>query len=289
MIYAPIPDINCYFNDTDLNYLRTAHAHYGYEIYLVTSGEATFYVNQKQYHLTKKSIVFISRLERHSFMAHTLPYQRYIMFLSSDFVMANIKDTRLLSIFLHRPDDFCHVQPLSDAIFDRIYPYFLHLAEECAAQSTYYKLKSAALVTELLIDLYRTYPQFFPLHSHNSISEIVLNVQKFVNDHYERPITLQEIASKNFISRQTLSGAFKEIVGCTFKDYLTQFRISEAKRLLVTTSISIADIAEKVGYQNVNNFIQIFKHKEAITPLQYRKQCYPDPQTDINVKSHTLQ
>jgi YesN/AraC family two-component response regulator len=41
--------------------------------------------------------------------------------------------------------------------------------------------------------------------------------------------------------------------------------------MLVTTHMSVEEIAGAVGYMNVNNFVQIFKKKEDITPLQYRK------------------
>ena len=41
---------------------------------------------------------------------------------------------------------------------------------------------------------------------------------------------------------------------------------------MLSSDLSISDIAEKVGYVNVNNFIRIFKEKENITPLQFRKQ-----------------
>ena len=113
--------------------------------------------------------------------------------------------------------------------------------------------------------------QYFPAQTGN-ISSAVVHVQKYVNDHYDEKITLHEIANKLFINKHALSLAFKEIVGISFKEYLVLFRLTEAKKLLLSSDLSISDIAEKVGYVNVNNFIRIFKEKENITPLQFRKQ-----------------
>ena len=69
------------------------------------------------------------------------------------------------------------------------------------------------------------------------------------------------------LTNMPLSLAFKEIVGISFKEYLVLFRLTEAKKLLLSSDLSISDIAEKVGYVNVNNFIRIFKEKENITPF----------------------
>ena len=104
------------------------------------------------------------------------------------------------------------------------------------------------------------------------MSDAVLNAQRYVNEHFNRKLTLTEIADQNFISRHALSLAFKDIVGTTFKEYLLLFRITEAKKLLITTDFSVSQIAEAVGYVNVNNFVKIFKDREGTTPLQYRKQ-----------------
>ena len=56
----------------------------------------------------------------------------------------------------------------------------------------------------------------------------------------------------------------------TYKDYLILLRITEAKRLLVTTDAPVSKIGELVGYSNVNNFIKIFRERMHTTPLQYR-------------------
>ena len=103
------------------------------------------------------------------------------------------------------------------------------------------------------------------------MSDAVLNAQRYVNDHFHRKLTLQEIADANYVSRHALSLAFKEIVGITFKEYLLLFRMAEAKNLLVNTDLSVEQIAEQVGYVNVNNFVKIFKKFQHTTPLQYRK------------------
>ena len=53
-------------------------------------------------------------------------------------------------------------------------------------------------------------------------------------------------------------------------DYLINYRINESMKLLKNSSLSILDISENVGFNNVSHYIQIFKKKTCQTPLEYR-------------------
>lgn len=272
MDYTHLPAISCYYSDQPVPPHANAEAHFEYEMILVTNGNATLFVNHKNYQVKEKSLIFINRLERHSLVVTQKPYKRYVTTLSSDIVMSNVKDMELVSIFIQRPKNFEHVIQLSNASYEIVLPLFMQLEEEYTNQMPFCSSKSMACVVSLLIDLYRTHPECFPTRDSSNISTAVINAQKYVNDNFSHKITLQKIADLNYVSKHALSLAFKDIVGVPFKDYLILFRITESKKLLISTDLSIADIAEKVGYINVNNFIRIFKEKESKTPLQYRKQ-----------------
>lgn len=271
MLYTHIPDISCFYSDTIGDNLTLPTAHFEYEMILITSGQATAIINHKTYTLTKGSLIFISRLERHNFIIEEEPYCRYVVSMSSNLLLSFAKDAQLVSIFMLRPQDFSHVIQLDEKTYDQIIPLFQQMTEEYALQQDFFTTRSTALFVSILIELYRSHPESFPMRGHSNMTTAVLNAQRYVNDHFNRKLTLQEIADANYISRHALSIGFKEIVGITFKEYLLLFRIAEAKKLLTTTDMSIAQIAEAVGYVNVNNFLKIFKEKENITPLQYRK------------------
>ena len=271
MNYTHLPSISCYYSERPIPSHTDAEAHFEYEMLLITEGEATFFINHKSYQIREKCLVFVNRLDRHSLIVTKEPYKRYVTTISSDLIMANIKEMELISIFIQRPKNFQHVIPLDTTTYHALLPLFQNLQKEYSSRLPFYVSKSMTCVISILIDLYRTCPQYFPAQTGN-ISSAVVHVQKYVNDHYDEKITLHEIANKLFINKHALSLAFKEIVGISFKEYLVLFRLTEAKKLLPSSDLSISDIAEKVGYVNVNNFIRIFKEKENITPLQFRKQ-----------------
>ncbi|MGG1552936.1 helix-turn-helix transcriptional regulator [Paenibacillus ferrarius] len=89
----------------------------------------------------------------------------------------------------------------------------------------------------------------------NPIDQIV----QYVDQHYGSSITLGMMADKVYLNPSYLSTLFKQKMGVTFVDYITQRRIEEAKRLLLTTERKIADIAKMTGFVNLRHFNRVFR------------------------------
>jgi two-component system response regulator YesN len=95
--------------------------------------------------------------------------------------------------------------------------------------------------------------------------------QEFIAAHYAQSITLEQIADHVALSPPYFSRIFKQEMGCTFVEYLTRVRMDEARRLLRTTTLSLAEISYAVGYQNPNYFSEVFKSLEGMTASAYRR------------------
>lgn len=96
-------------------------------------------------------------------------------------------------------------------------------------------------------------------------------VFRYLEDHLGEDISLDTIADKLNMSRGYLSTYFKEKTGVNFSDYLNQLRIQKTKEMLGDSNLKIHDISERLGYQNVNSFIRMFKRYSGMTPGEYRK------------------
>jgi Response regulator containing CheY-like receiver domain and AraC-type DNA-binding domain len=83
--------------------------------------------------------------------------------------------------------------------------------------------------------------------------------------------TLQEVADYVGISKNHFSKIFRDMEGKTYWDYLTEYRMKQAKLLLNNSLKSINEISNEVGYESVNHFSRKFKEMEGVSPLQYRK------------------
>lgn len=97
----------------------------------------------------------------------------------------------------------------------------------------------------------------------------IVQIRKYLDKHYEEPITLNSMAEKYYLNSAYLSRAFKREAGINFNDYLKKLRLQKAVVLLKTTEMKTYEIAEAVGYDNVNYFLKKFKEEYGVTPSQY--------------------
>jgi len=94
----------------------------------------------------------------------------------------------------------------------------------------------------------------------------------YVNNHYDQPITIEDMARLCNMSYSYFSRFFKKTMQRNFSDYVNLIRITKSEYLLSTTDESITDIALSVGFTTASYFIEQFKHFKNMTPKKYRTQ-----------------
>jgi two-component system response regulator YesN len=109
------------------------------------------------------------------------------------------------------------------------------------------------------------------LENQHKDKNVIFEISEYLQNHYHEDVTLQEIASRFFISREYISRKFKQEFEVNLSDYLGQIRMSKAKVLLRNPHLRISQVAEMVGYQDEKYFSKVFKKLEGITPNEYRK------------------
>jgi len=92
----------------------------------------------------------------------------------------------------------------------------------------------------------------------------------YLEQYYMNDLTLQEIATLCGYSSSYFSRSFKEHFHLNFVQYLARLRVEKAKALLLETSMTISEIAEKAGFQSMSYFSYTFKKETGWTPNQYR-------------------
>src|SRR5260370_24577918 len=88
---------------------------------------------------------------------------------------------------------------------------------------------------------------------------------------YREPLSLTDIAKSAILSRFHFSRVFREVTGLSPGRYLSAVRIYEAKRLLVSTSLSVTDISFEVGYNILGSFTNRFTASVGISPARFRR------------------
>lgn len=100
-----------------------------------------------------------------------------------------------------------------------------------------------------------------------NISEVL----EYIHTNYTKNESLEDVADHFGVSMSHLSRLIKKETASTFTDYINKLRIDEAKHLLETTNDSMTLIYDKVGFNNRNTFIRLFKQIVGTTPSEYRK------------------
>ena len=93
----------------------------------------------------------------------------------------------------------------------------------------------------------------------------------YIKDNYKKDLNMAVVSNYISMNYSLFSYVFKQYTGCNFVNYLKQIRVDEAKRLLATTDMKIADISNAVGYDNDKHFMKIFKGQCGVSPTEYRK------------------
>lgn len=101
-------------------------------------------------------------------------------------------------------------------------------------------------------------------------STFAVKLDVWVREHYTEEITLDAAAQSMGISSYYFSRKVKTATGVTFLEYVTAYRIAQAKKRLLSTELSVAEIGRAVGYPDSNYFTKVFKRAEHCTPSQYR-------------------
>jgi AraC-like DNA-binding protein len=105
--------------------------------------------------------------------------------------------------------------------------------------------------------------------------EQIRPVLAYVDGHCRESITLDDVAEVVHVSPSRVRHVFKDVTGVSFKEYVTSVRVAEAKRLLLSTDLSVADVARAVSYTNLHQFYKVFYRSCAMSPGEYRRYYTP--------------
>lgn len=163
--------------------------------------------------------------------------------------------------------------------------YKLFLALNSSAESFHVPIKSSEIF-ENILDYITQCNNIFDLHKllcdqtcgfFNSIdldereNSTVFLIKDYINKNYKNEsLSIKDISEHVFLSSSYICTIFKSETGKTLNQYITEFRIEKAKKLLMDSRYKITDISAKVGYNDGNYFGKSFKKLVGMSPSEYR-------------------
>jgi AraC family transcriptional regulator len=156
-------------------------------------------------------------------------------------------------------------------------PLLQHVALELKKELTLYGVDShlyaEAMSTSLAVHLLRRYTTKAPrlkTYADGLPAYKLKAAIAYIQEHFDQPLTLDEIASEIQMSPHYFASLFKQSVGVTPYQYITNCRIERAKYLLAHSNLTVLDICAQVGFQSQSAFTRTFRKQTATTPKAYR-------------------
>jgi AraC-like DNA-binding protein len=98
--------------------------------------------------------------------------------------------------------------------------------------------------------------------------EKIIEACKVVESHYDRPLTIKELARKVAMNECYLKKGFKALTGKTIHEYTQEIRITKAKQMLGQEGLSVSDVANTLGFSSISHFSTAFKKATGMKPCE---------------------
>lgn len=181
---------------------------------------------------------------------------------------------------------YVYLDPRSDAIRDLLegLPTLFEISNPSQYMALFHDLIDSKLTEfegqDLLVSS-KIYELLYKMHidsrktsdkgiSHNKIS--LENSRQFINQNYTQPLHLEDIAAVANLSPAYFHKLFKKLYGQTPGEYLQEVRLTAAKKMLLTSNVSVEEIAFTCGFSSQAYFNSVFKKSTGLPPLKFKSQ-----------------
>lgn len=267
-MYAPFYESIHFGKNNDISMFRTEqmnfppHMHMYIELYFLISGETEITIHQVTQVLKAGDLGIALSNDIHSYKTDTSS-EGLLLIFSPEYITDTLPELGKLGSSFESP--FI----TSDAMTSEL-TFCLHaLFEEVHGNH------HPAIIKGYLNVLFGRFSKLLTLRqqpeTEKGYSIHLQKIMKYLQDHYEQKITLDDISRHTGLNKFYISHIFKAAVGYGLNDYLNILRINKAKNLLITTNSSALEIALECGFESQRHFNRIFKEMVSGTPSGYRR------------------
>lgn len=100
---------------------------------------------------------------------------------------------------------------------------------------------------------------------------VVWKIKRFILENIDKKITLKQISSHVFLSKEYCEALFKKETGTTIVRFINEEKVTAAKNMILLDEYALTQIAEKLGFDDYNYFSRVFKRHAGVSPLSFRK------------------
>ena len=271
-IPKPEHDALIYQEDKELVFYDKFHQHEEIQVSYIAEGEGTLVVGDTINYYKKGDILAIGSNLPHVFKSDTstnTPSEMLTLFFSNDAFGASffeLEELRELKPFFKKVNYGFKASPKSK----KLKSFFLQLHESS-------KLQRFIILLEVLKSLSKSKTQalssfIYDKKYTDSEGKRMRDVMDYTMQNYHHQISLNDVAQVSAMTKNAFCKYFKKRTNKSYFTFLNELRIENACKLLVANEdYSIAEVADKSGFNNISNFNRQFKSVKNMVPSEYRK------------------
>lgn len=254
------------------------HWHDFYELELVTCGRGTHVINGLTHPLGRGVAYLLTPADFHEMLAEP---GEPLSIVNIKFSESLLPESLRSALFLRQS---LRMALFSDAEAAAIERECERLRDETEQPQPLGALVIRGTFERLLVELYRRLPQepapaapapgerVGPPQAAASRSETIQQALRFIQQHYRRPLSLEETAAAVHLSPGYFSECFHHETGISFVHYVQQLRLQFAASLLGGSQLPVTEICYAAGFHSLSHFIRTFKSRFQLSPSAYRQE-----------------
>ncbi len=238
------------------------HTHEYVELFYIIGGAGLFLIEDQEHPVKVNDIVIINPDVSHAEIS--------INAQSLEYIVLGIEGIRLAE-GKHSSGHFCILDHYESS---EISGCLWNILREMEQKHSGFEDVCQACMEMLVIRLMRiTSLSVATEDQHSAGNRQCAIVKQYIDQHFKESMSLEQLAAKAHMNKYYLAHTFKEEYGVSPINYLISRRIVESKYLLAETDLSLAQIAQLLGFSSPSYFSQAFRKTQGISPVEYRKRA----------------
>lgn len=273
----------CHYQDVrGAGNVYPAHYHSYIEILYGISGDYEILLNGKCHHFSSGDLVIINSREVHQIDSLSTSGGRYIVLrfepeLIYNSMFSNYLQLKYVLPFILETAKHQKIIKKEEISVTFIPELLYNMLDEFESQTYGYELAIKNHIGRIFLWLLRYFHQngsdfFITSDSNLDLLERLQPAFDYIALHYDESLTAPRLATLCNMSPSYFSRSFNAQMGMSLNEYINYIRITEAEKLLISTTMNITEIANTVGFNTTSYFIKLFKICKNISPKQFRKE-----------------
>ncbi|MCQ2536781.1 MAG: AraC family transcriptional regulator [Lachnospiraceae bacterium] len=255
-----------YLQDVEL------HHHDFYEIYFLVSGDVTYSIEGRIYHVHPGDVLFINPKELHQVFIRkdADPYERYVLWVDTEMVdRMSTATTNLAKCLDQTNPNYTNQLRVPIEYKNEIRKLMDDIYRESDNEGYGGDIMQSSLIAQLMVMLNRLTEQEPEGEEQGTYtSTLVARVIEYINIHYGEQLSLEELAEKMYVSKYHLSHEFRKKMGTGVYHYVQKKRVQIARRMLAAGD-KPHDVFKQCGFSDYAGFYRAFTAEYGVGPREF--------------------